>query len=283
MQIRLMRVLVGVMALTITILAFGVRAETMPSTAGLPMHVPNFRLVDTNGQPHELVEHRDAKAVVLFVQMNGCPIVRQSYPYMEEIKGKYEPQGIEFLYINANPWDTNESIQEETKEYSATPPVLRDTYRALAHSLGFTRSAEVFVVAPKTGDIVYRGMADDRFDYGLQRMSPSKFWLRDTLEAIATDQKPTAEPTIVKGCVLDMEYYTKPVFTKDVAPVIVKKFPTQYGASPQEESVRANPQPLLSALLTGRVSGREISFTEEEGEALAAWFFTPSSAQSPGR
>lgn len=262
---------------------FGAVAEKMTSTVDLPMHAPNFRLLDATGKAYELAAHKDAKAVVLFVQMNGCPIVRQSYPYMEELRTKYEPQGIEFLYVNANPWDTNESILEEMKEYSATAPVLRDMFRALAHSLGFTRSAEVFVIDPRTGDIAYRGMADDRFDYGLQRMSPSKFWLRDTLEAIATDVKPAVEPTIVKGCVLDMEYYTKPEFGKDVAPVIASKFPTQYGAAPSEQAVRTNPQPLLTALLTGRVSGREVTFTEDEGEALAAWFFTPSSAQSPGR
>lgn len=276
------RIVLGCVVMA-ALLALDASAETMPSTAGLPMHVPNFRLHDGNGQAHELAAHHDAKAVVLFLQMNGCPIVRQSYPYMEELRTKYEPKAVVFLYVNANPWDTNESILEECKEYGATVPVLRDTFRALAHALGFTRSAEVFVIAPKTGDVIYRGMADDRFDYGLQRMSPSKFWLRDTLEAIVTNARPSAEPTIVKGCVLDMEYYTKPEFTKDVAPVIAATLPTQYGAAPSELAVRANPQPLLAALLTGRVSGRDIAFTDEEGEALAAWFFTPSSAQSPGR
>lgn len=272
-----------VLAALLALFGLGASAETMTSTAGLPMHTPNFRLSDASGEVYELAAHKDAKAVVLFVQMNGCPIVRQSYPYMEELRAKYEPQGIEFLYVNSNPWDTNESILEETKEYSATVPVLRDMHRALAHSLGFTRSAEVFVIDPRTGAIVYRGMADDRFDYGLQRMSPGKFWLRDTLEAIAIDAKPTVEPTIVKGCVLDLEYYIQPEFAKDVAPLIAAKLPTQYGATPSEETVRTNPQPLLAALLTGRVSGRDLSFTEEEGETLAAWYFTPSSAQNPGR
>lgn len=268
---------------TLTILSlfsWNSAGEKMESTAGLPMHAPNFRLLDTQGESHELAAHKDAKVVVLFVQMNGCPIVRQSYPYLEEISAEYGPKGVVFLYVNSNPWDTNESIIEECKEYSATPPVLRDNTRALAHALGFTRSAEVFVIDPRSNDILYRGMADDRFDYGLQRMSPSKFWLRDTLEAVVTKEESVPEPTIVKGCVIDMEYYERPDFSKEVAPVLAAKLPTQYGAEPSEAAVRTNPQPLLAALLTGRVFGRDVALSPEEGEALAAWYFSPSSAQS---
>ncbi len=251
------------------------------ASADEPMHAPNFRLPDAAGQAHELYAHSNAKAVVLFVQMNGCPIVRQSYPYMEEIRAKYEPQGVVFLYINSNPWDTDESIVTECTEYAATVPVLRDRHRALAHALGFKRSAETFVLDPKSWRVLYRGMADDRFDYGLQRMSPSKFWLKDTLEAVVTGASPSAAPTVAKGCLLDLDFYSKLDFTKDIAPILTKAFPARFGSTPKEESARIESPLILGALLTGRSAGREIVFGKEEGDALAAWLFTSSATGNP--
>lgn len=244
------------------------------------MHAPNFRLLDTSGLMHELYTHADAKVVVLFVQMNGCPIVRQSYPYMEELRAKYGPQGAVFLYINSNPWDTSEAIAAECKEYAATAPVLRDTHRALAYALGFKRSAESFVLDPKTWNVVYRGMADDRFDYGLQRMSPSKFWLRDALEAMVNGVTPAVEPTVAKGCLLDLEFYSKPDFEKDVTPILRKAFPAKFATAPSQKSAMLEAQAILGALLTGRSAGRDIALSNEEAETLSAWFFSPSEAGS---
>lgn len=243
------------------------------------MRAPNFRLLDTTGRSHELYAHADAKAVVLFVQMNGCPIVRQSYPYFEGLRAKYGPQGVVFLYINSNPWDTDESIAAECKEFAATAPVLRDAHRALAYALEFKRSAESFVLDPKTWNVVYRGMADDRFDYGLQRMSPSKFWLRDALEAMVKGEAVQFAPTVAKGCVLDLEFNSKPDFGKVIAPILTKALPTKFGTAPSEKSAMLQGQAILGVLLTGRSAGRDIALTGDEAEALSAWLFSPFEAE----
>ena len=42
--------------------------------------VDNFRLLDQNGASHELYYLSDAKAVVIMVHGNGCPIVRNTAP-----------------------------------------------------------------------------------------------------------------------------------------------------------------------------------------------------------
>ncbi len=243
-----------------------------------PAHAPNFRLLDTSGEAHELYTHSDAKAVVLFIQMNGCPIVRQSYPYMEELRAKYGPGGVVFLYINSNQWDTDESIAGECKEYSATAAVLLDSHRALAYALDFKRSAESIVLDPKTWNVVYRGMADDRFDYGLQRMSPKKFWLRDTLEAMVNGKAPAIAPTVAKGCLLDLEFYDRPDFGKEVAPILTKAFPTKFGTQPTQQSAMLYAQAILGALLTGRSDGRDVGLSDDEAETLSAWLFSPFEA-----
>lgn len=202
-------------------LSYSVVAEAKdPPLESLPMQAPDFRFVDTNGDVRALSDYRDAKGLVLFMQMNGCPIVRQSYPYLEELRAEYEPKGIAFLYIAANRWDDPETIAEEAAEYSATPPIAIDTHRALAMSLKVNRSAESFLIDPQTGEIIYRGMADDRFDYGLQRSSPEHFWLRDAIEAVLDGEIPERRKTTAKGCIYDMDVYENVDFIADVKPYL---------------------------------------------------------------
>jgi peroxiredoxin len=241
-----------------------------------PDSILNFRFTDVDGVTHELYDHANAKAIVLFFQMNGCPIVRQSYPYFEEIKSQFENRGVIFLYINTNKWDTPESVVAEREEYKFTSPVLIDPQQALAHYLGVERSADTFVIDPdRDWRIVYHGMADDRFDYGLQRMSPSKFWLRDALDALLADKEPAHHETVAKGCLLDMDTVRGVEFEKHVQPILANHLAVLFESRPRsEDAARAAEDEILSALLTRRLaSGELLELSEEEAKILVAWRF----------
>lgn len=244
----------------------------------LPMQMRDFRMTDTQGNAHRLSDYQDAPAIVLFNQMNGCPIVRQSYPYLREIREQYAPKGVVFLYISSNQWDTDEAIDEECAEYGVSVPVLRDQHRAFAHALGVERSAEVFVVDPKSLAIVYRGMADDRFDYGLQRMSPKKFWLREALDAHLGGEAPATRKTAAKGCLMDLAFYDDVTYTGDIVPLIEGKLAPLFETVPKDEAeAKTHSDVIVDTLLTGRIARggevKEVSFTEEEGQILLAWMY----------
>ena len=64
--------------------------------------VDDFGLYDQNGEFHTLYEHSDASAIVLFVQGNGCPIVRNAVHSLNAIRDEYAPKGVQFLMLNAN-------------------------------------------------------------------------------------------------------------------------------------------------------------------------------------
>ena len=46
----------------------------------------NFRLIDQNGESHELYYHKDAPAVVIMTVGNGCPIVCGAVPDLKKIR-----------------------------------------------------------------------------------------------------------------------------------------------------------------------------------------------------
>ena len=64
--------------------------------------VENFKLKDQAGQEHKLYDSAGEKAVVLMIQGNGCPIVRQAVPAYREIRDQYQSKGVEFLLLNSN-------------------------------------------------------------------------------------------------------------------------------------------------------------------------------------
>ncbi len=119
-------------------------------------------------------------------------------------------------------------------------------------------------------------MADDRFDYGLQRMSPKKFWLREALEARLAGKMPETRKTIAKGCLLDLALYDDVTYEGDIVPLLEGKLSPLFNRTPKNEAeARERAFAIRDALLTGRIQRGEkttdVSFTEEEGQVLLAW------------
>ena len=63
--------------------------------------VDNFMLLDHMGDAHELYYHRNASAIVMMVQGNGCPIVRNAIGEFKELRDKYADQGAQFFMVNS--------------------------------------------------------------------------------------------------------------------------------------------------------------------------------------
>lgn len=165
--------------------------------------VDNFRLLDQNGVSHELRYLSDAKAVVLMVQGNGCPIVRQALPALREIRDSYRARGVEFLLINSNLQDDRNAIAAEAKEFGVDIPVLQDEAQLIGEALGVERTAEVFVIDPKTWQLTYRGALDDRLDYEKQKPVPTKRYLADALDAMLVGQPVATTRTQTAGCLVN--------------------------------------------------------------------------------
>jgi peroxiredoxin len=119
--------------------------------------VDNFRLIDQNGQSHELYYLSDMKAVVLMAAGNGCTASREAAKALSALRAKYQTQGVEFLAIDSNLADTPESIAKQAKAEGIEMPILTDSLQLIGESLGFSDNGEVLVVSPQNWKVVYRG------------------------------------------------------------------------------------------------------------------------------
>jgi hypothetical protein len=162
----------------------------------------NFTLLDQFGASHELHSLTDRSAVVIMVQGNGCPIVRNAWPAFRDIRDKYQDRGIEFLMLNSNLQDDSASIQREAVTFRIDAPILIDDTQAVGESLKLIRTAEVFVIDPQDWEIVYRGPVDDRLTYERQKPQATEHYLRDAIDAVLAGQAIDVPERDALGCLI---------------------------------------------------------------------------------
>ena len=168
-------------------------------------HIADFSLKDQAGVTHQLYALAGKKAVVIMTQSNGCPIVRLAVPALREIRERYQAQNIEFLLLNPTLQDTADAVQHEAREYGFGMSVLIDRTQRIGETWGVDRTAEVFVIDPRTWTLIYHGPIDDRLNYESQRPVRHPY-LTDALDALLAG-KPVAVASVSSpGCLINFPH-----------------------------------------------------------------------------
>ncbi len=155
--------------------------------------IKEFSLVDHLGETHSMSDYADKDYVVMYVHGSGCPIARLSVPEYKEIAATYRSKNIEFLMLNSFIQDDMSRIQKEAVDFKIDFPILKDEDQTVAKSLGVERTAEVFIIDPRTNETVFRGPINDALGYETQRTKVDNHYLTDALD------------TILAGGVVDMD------------------------------------------------------------------------------
>lgn len=183
---------------------FCVTLFTLFSRYGYAMsdRVENFRLLDQEHTSHELYYHKSAKAVVLMVTMNGCPIVRNTLPDLRNIRAQFG-DSVEFKLINSSLQDTYESIRKEVADFGIDFPVLVDDTQLIGEVLELDRSGEVLVIDTSNWRVAYRGPVNDRVGYETQRNDANEHYLADALAAVIEGRSVVMPKRDTFGCLIN--------------------------------------------------------------------------------
>ena len=212
--------------ITLALLGLAIVAGGVPdATAEAPRKVGDFKLLDHRGKSHQLSWYGDQKAVVIFVQGNGCPIVRNGAVTLKKLRDAYTDRGVVFFMLNPQMQDDRASIAEEAEEFGYDFPILVDEAQLVAESLGVDRTSESFVIDPKAMTVVFRGPVDDRLGYEAQKPEAKNHYLRDALDAVLAGKAVPAEVPAAPGCLINFpareKHSRSPVsYAKDVAPIL---------------------------------------------------------------
>jgi mono/diheme cytochrome c family protein len=202
-----------------------------PAVSSSVQVVDNFRLTDETGRSHLLYARKDAPAVVLVMQGNGCPIVRNMTSDLRNLRDAYAAKGVEFMMINSNIQDTREAIAREVADFPVNMPVLKDDNQLVGLQLGAQRTSEVFVVDPKSWKVIYRGPLNDRLTYGAQKAKASRNYAAEALDAVIAGKSYSAPKVQADGCLINFPdrapeakaAIAKISYVKDVAPILEEK------------------------------------------------------------
>lgn len=160
----------------------------------------DYALTDENGNFHRLSHYNDSKAIVLWVQGNGCPIVRNLVTDFNNIVSEYSSKGFTFFLLNCNSQDDREETKKEAEEFNFAAPVLRDQVQLLADRYDIKITSEAIVLHPVTREILYRGPVNDRLDYEAQKNEAKETYLRDALDAILLGNAVRSKEEMTRGC-----------------------------------------------------------------------------------
>ena len=195
------------------------------SAASDASEVDNFALIDHLGKHHELDYYRRSehvRGIALFVQGNGCPLVRKRVPDLKRLRDEYQPKGILFAMLNANPQDEREDLAEEAGEFDIDIPILKDSSQLVVQMLGVDRTAEMILIDSKSCNIVYRGPIDDRMSYQTERPKAEHYYLKDAMNALLTGGEIEHARIEAPGCKISMLHPSdrKIDYATQVAPIL---------------------------------------------------------------
>lgn len=186
--------------------------------------VGDFALLDQNGRAHQLRRPYGARAVVLMISGNGCPVVRQNVAKLKQLHSKFPK--VRFWLLAPNTQDDVASIQAEAREFGIDLPILRDESQLVAASLGVKRTGEVIAISTKDWTIFYRGAFDDQSVQGSVKAQVSQPYLENALTAFLKGQPVETATTAAAGCLVHYESNRDGQavsYAKDVAPILERK------------------------------------------------------------
>ena len=196
--------------------------ENAPSGPIQDSRQNDYALYDAKGGFHRFSRYNDQKAIVLWIQGNGCPIVRNAMSDFKQLVADYASEPFVFFMLNSQLQDDRHEVKEEAQAYDFPVPVLMDDAQLLAEALDITLTSELIILHPTTRNVLFRGPINNRLDYEAQR-PPTETYAREALDAILNDTPLPESTAMAKGCTVSRRSQMREetfTYTDDIAPLL---------------------------------------------------------------
>ncbi|MGA3238300.1 MAG: redoxin domain-containing protein [Bryobacteraceae bacterium] len=165
----------------------------------------SFQLRDTQGALHTAAEFAGHKAVVLFFTTTDCPIANSYVPEMNRIHDAYAPRSVLFYAVQTDLTIPEADVAKYARDFRYAYPLLLDPKQELVRWTGASITPQAAILAPD-GKLLYLGRVDNRVaDFGKQRLQPTVFDLRDSLDAVLDGKPVPHAATKSVGCAITLK------------------------------------------------------------------------------
>lgn len=164
MMILLGVLLIGGYAISTTL--FASDGNSIPKVGDKPN---DFKLVDLEGNVHELSDYK-GKPVVINFWGSFCPPCVEEMPEFEQQYQKWKDKGLTILAINLS--EDRLSVDNFVRNFNLSYPILRDVNRKTEKSYGLRSYPTTFFVNEdgKIEEIMVGGMTQQDIDERVERL-----------------------------------------------------------------------------------------------------------------
>ena len=200
------------LALAMVCLAGAANLGFAASDAKLSM-AGDFALIDQDGFFHQMSYYDDHKAIALLVQSNGNKASEAGMAAFKQAREKYQGQ-VKFFMINPfAATQTRVEVKQQLAKYQTNIPVLMDVAQLVSESLGIDKTGEVFLIAPRTAQVLYRGPATAQLGAAIDSVVAGK---PVKVASVKTSGSPVTYPAKVAHAKSAVSY------SNDVAPILAE-------------------------------------------------------------
>lgn len=193
----------------------------------IPVEVPNFRLLDLEGDAHELFYQSDARAVVLVFAGSDLSTLDADQPgltaHLRDLAATLGPKGVRLWILAESTAADRDRLraQAEALGLLGRIPILEDEAGVVSRSIGSGTTPEAVAIAPATWSILYRGRIHDAV------ASSRGAALEHPLLAQALDQhlagaRILVRQTATEGRPLPARDFSAKTYATDIAPLLQK-------------------------------------------------------------
>ena len=110
--------------------------------------------------------------------------------------------GVRTVMLTGDRRHAAESVAREVAEFNFGLRVMLDPRQKVGEALGVNRTAEVYVIDPKSWTLMYHGPIDDRLNYESQRPVHHRY-LSDALDAMLAGKPVVVASASSPGCLIN--------------------------------------------------------------------------------
>jgi hypothetical protein len=186
--------------------------------AAPPRQASNFRLLDLQGQAHELYYHWDAKGIVLLLAGDQPEFIETWAPDLAEISTNYDPDSLHIWNVLLSGENDRESLLERFGSNSLTLPILQDLTQAVTRTLSSGEVPEAILVNTRDWSIAYRGPVTLNVDTGksVTNWAP----LTEAIEALMAGSEPEVTRLRPFGVANGVEALPETNYSEHIAPML---------------------------------------------------------------
>ncbi|MDG1891697.1 MAG: hypothetical protein P8L18_10335, partial [Verrucomicrobiota bacterium] len=183
-----------------------------------PREVSNFRLLDLEGNAHELYYHWPAKGVILLLAGAEPQNILTWSQSLRDIQTRFGEDELLVWPILLSSLDERDDLQASLSNLPASMPILQDTSHAVTRTLSTGEGPEAVLIDPENWSIAYRGPVELVVETG----SSTEAWapLAEAVSELMSGKRPAVSRLAPLGESLGLREVNAASYTETVAPLL---------------------------------------------------------------